>query len=120
MDKLPVDIVVSGIGKLGLSTNCKGFGKSALVLTHSILNVENPGYESDFMARVNLEYDCCKDLIMKLNISTVAFLKQQTEQLQTELGNLRVQVSSQVPQQTKDLSLLGLVPKWSGTDKAEV
>jgi hypothetical protein len=47
-----------------------------------------------------------------------ALLKQQIEHLQTELGNLRVQVSSQVPQQTKDLSLLGLLPKWPGTDKA--
>lgn len=45
-------------------------------------------------------------------------LKEQIEQMQTELRNLRVQVSAPVPQQTKDLSLLGLIPKRSGSDKA--
>ena len=54
-DKLPVDVIVSGVGKLWISTNCKGCGKSALFQTHSILDVSNPGYESDFMSRVHLE-----------------------------------------------------------------
>jgi hypothetical protein len=29
-DRPPIDIVVSGIGKLGINANCKGFGKSAV------------------------------------------------------------------------------------------
>jgi hypothetical protein len=45
-------------------------------------------------------------------------LKEQIEQMQTELRNLRVQVSAPLSQQTKDLSLVGLIPKWSGSDKA--
>ena len=45
-------------------------------------------------------------------------LKQQVEVLQRELGNLRLQVTSQSPVQSKDLSLINLIPKWSGTDKA--
>jgi hypothetical protein len=60
MDKPPVDVIVSGIGKLGISANCKGYGKAALFQTHSILDVDNPGYESNFMSRVHLEYDCCE------------------------------------------------------------
>ena len=55
MDTPPVDVIVSGIGKLGISANCKGYGKSALFLTNSILDVDNTGYESDFMSRVHLE-----------------------------------------------------------------
>ena len=70
-ERPPVDVVVSGIGKLGLSASCKGFGKSALFQTHTILNAENQGYESDFIAKVNLEYNCCEELNMKLNISTL-------------------------------------------------
>jgi len=29
MDKPPVDVIVSGIGKLGISASCKGFGKTS-------------------------------------------------------------------------------------------
>jgi hypothetical protein len=54
-DKPPVEVLVSEIGKLGISANCKGYGKSALFQTHSILDVGNPGLESDFMATVHLE-----------------------------------------------------------------
>ena len=54
-DKPPVDVIVSGVGELGISADCKGCGKSALFQTHSILDVSNPGYESDFMSRVHLE-----------------------------------------------------------------
>jgi hypothetical protein len=60
------------IGKLGIYANCKGYGKSALFQTHSILDVHNPGYESDFRSRVHLEYDCCEELNLKFNISTVS------------------------------------------------
>jgi hypothetical protein len=72
MDKPPVDVIVSGIGKLGVSANCKGYGKSALFQTQSILDVDNPGYESDFMSRVHLEYDCCVELNVKF-VSTITF-----------------------------------------------
>ena len=69
--KPPVDIVVSGIGKLGINSHCKGYGKSALFQTHSILDANNQGYESDFISKVHLEYDCCEELHVKFNISTL-------------------------------------------------
>jgi hypothetical protein len=72
MDKPPVDVIMSGIGKLGISAICKGLGKSALFQTHSTMNVDNPGYESDFMFRVNLEYNCCEELNVKFHISVVS------------------------------------------------
>jgi hypothetical protein len=69
VNKYPADITVSRIGKLGTGANCKGYGKSTLFQTHSILNVDNPGYESYFISTVNVEYDCCEELNMKLNFS---------------------------------------------------
>jgi hypothetical protein len=57
MDKPPVDVFSSGNDKLWISANCNDYGKSTLFQTHSILDVDNPGYESDFMSRVHLEYD---------------------------------------------------------------
>jgi hypothetical protein len=72
MDNPPVHLIVSGIGNLGISANCKDYGQSALFQTHSILDAHNPGYDSDFMSRVHLEYDCCEELNLKFNISTVS------------------------------------------------
>jgi hypothetical protein len=62
---------VSGIGKLGINANCKGFGKSALFQTHSVLNVDCASYDGNFLSKVHLEYDCCEGLNEKVNISTL-------------------------------------------------
>jgi len=50
-----------------MSANCKGYGKSTLFQTYPILDVDNLGYESDFMSRVHLEYDCCEELNVKFS-----------------------------------------------------
>jgi hypothetical protein len=42
---------------------------------------------------------------------------QQMARLQLEVQNLQAQLQTRTPD-TKDLSLVALVPKWSGTDKA--
>ena len=68
MDKPPFDVIISGNSKLGISANCEGYGKSALFQTCSVLEVDNPCYESDFMSRVHFEYD---KLSVKFNISTI-------------------------------------------------
>jgi len=57
MENPPVDVIVSGIGKLGINTNCKGYGKSALFQMLSILSASNQGHKGDFMSKVHLEYD---------------------------------------------------------------
>jgi hypothetical protein len=38
--------------------------------------------------------------------------------MHTGLRNFRVEVSAPVPQQSKYLSLVGLIPKWAESDKA--
>ena len=42
---------------------------------------------------------------------------QKMARLQLEVQNLQAQLHTRTPV-TKDLSLVALVPKWSGTDKA--
>jgi hypothetical protein len=42
-------------------------------------------------------------------------LKEQIASLQAELTNLRVQMRSGPPTAPKDLSLMALIPKWTGT-----
>lgn len=84
-----MDIILSGIGKLGISADSKGFGKSALFQIHSILNIDNSGYETDFMSKVNLEYDCCEELNMKLNISTLS-LNTSYKHIVSNLDDLKI------------------------------
>jgi hypothetical protein len=88
-DKPPVDVIISRVGKLGISAGCKGYGKSALFQTHSILDVSNLGYESDFMSRVQLEYDCYEELNVKFNISTIR-LNNSFKQIVSHLDDLKI------------------------------
>jgi hypothetical protein len=70
--KPPVGITISGIRRLGLSPECKGFGKSVLFQTHSVLNLGVEGYESDFLSKVLLDYDCFEALNVKVNLSAIS------------------------------------------------
>jgi hypothetical protein len=88
-DKAPIDVLVSGIGKLGIHENCKGFGRSAHFQTHAILNQYNPGYESDFMSKVDLEYDCCEYLNEKTNLSCLS-LNTSFKHIVSHLDDLKV------------------------------
>jgi len=45
-------------------------------------------------------------------------LEKLVENLQVEISNLRVQFSSGTPTAPKDLSLISLIRKWSGTEKS--
>jgi len=57
--------------------------------THSILDVDNPGYERDFMSTVHLEYDCCQELKMKFNISTI-ILNTSFKHIMSHLDDLKI------------------------------
>jgi len=45
-------------------------------------------------------------------------LEKLVENLQAEINNLRAQISSGKPTAPKDLSLISLIRKWSGTEKS--
>jgi len=45
-------------------------------------------------------------------------LQKLVESLQAEISNLRTQVSSGRPTVPKDLSLISLIPKWSGAEES--
>jgi len=84
-----VDVIVSGIGKLRINTNCKGYGKSALFQTHSLLIASNQGYEGDFMSTVHLECNCCEELHVKFNISTLS-LNTSFKHIVSHLDDLKI------------------------------
>ena len=45
-------------------------------------------------------------------------LQKVVQDLQAEINNLRAQVKSGKPTAPKDLSLISLIPKWSGTENS--
>jgi hypothetical protein len=58
-------------------------------------------------------------VISKAGVETMAEkLQKLVESLQAEISNLRAQVTSGRPTAPKDLSLISLIPKWSGTEKS--
>jgi hypothetical protein len=54
-----------------------------------ILDVDNTGYESDFISRVHLEYDCCEELNVKFNISTIS-LNTSFKHIVSHLDDLKI------------------------------
>jgi hypothetical protein len=88
-ERPPVDVVITGIGKLLIEANCKGYGKSALFQTHSVSNLDTPGYESDFLSTVQWEYDCCEWLDVKVNISSVS-LNSSFKHVVSHLDDLKI------------------------------
>jgi hypothetical protein len=70
-DRTPVDVTLTGIGKLAINANCKGYSKSAVLQTHSIVTVNSSIQAKDLKSGVNFEYECCEELGVKFNLSTV-------------------------------------------------
>jgi hypothetical protein len=68
-DKAPIDVVLTGIGKLGFTSECRGYSKIALLQTHIAINSSE--YENDLMSKANIDFDCCEELGMKFNISSI-------------------------------------------------
>jgi hypothetical protein len=54
------------MGKLGINANCKGYSKSALLQTHSVVTAISSIQANDLMSGVNFEYECCEELGMSL------------------------------------------------------
>jgi hypothetical protein len=66
-----VDVTLTGVGKLAINANCKGYSKSAVLQTHSIVTVNSSTQAKDLMSGVNFEYECCEELGVKFNLSTI-------------------------------------------------
>jgi hypothetical protein len=70
-DKAPIDVVLTGIGKLDITSGCRGYSKIALLQTQSVIAINSSEYENDLMSKANLDFDCCEELGIKFNISSI-------------------------------------------------
>jgi hypothetical protein len=67
----PVDVALTGMGKLGININCRGYSKSAVLQTHSVVSINSSVQAKDLMSIVNFEYECFEELGMKFNLSSI-------------------------------------------------
>jgi hypothetical protein len=66
----PVDVALTAMGKLKINTSCRGYSKSTLLQTYSVITVNSSTQAKDLMSEVNLEYEYCEELSMKFNLSS--------------------------------------------------
>jgi len=64
----PTDVTLKGVGKLQIQTGCKRCGATAILYSSSDLGNTSTRVKGDFSSQVNLQYDCCKELGMQINV----------------------------------------------------
>jgi len=65
----PVDVHLKGVGKLQIHPGCKGYSASILLYGSSIVGNVSAQITGDLLSQINLQYDCCEELGVKVNFS---------------------------------------------------
>lgn len=88
-DRNPAEVALTGMGKLRMNTNCRGYNKSVLLQTHSVVTVNSSMQAKDLMSGVNLEYECYEELGMKINLSSI-HLNTNSKHIVSHLDDLNI------------------------------
>jgi hypothetical protein len=59
------------MGKLSVNTGCKGYSTSALLQTTFTVTNNSSLKVGDLLTQIHLQYDCCKELGVKRNVSNL-------------------------------------------------
>jgi hypothetical protein len=68
----PVDVSLKGIGKLQVHPGCKGYGTTTILYGNSNVGNVSTQMKGDLISQVPLQYDCCKELGIQVNLSKLA------------------------------------------------
>jgi hypothetical protein len=68
-DKDPMDVTLTGTGKLTIQPNCKGYSLTALLATKDVMQVNTTKYGGDLLSKVEFQYECCESLGVPKNLS---------------------------------------------------
>jgi hypothetical protein len=69
--KEPIEVTLTGIGKLSINTGCKGYGNSASLQTSFTVKVNSSMKGDDVLSQTPLNFDCCAELGVKFNLSSL-------------------------------------------------
>jgi hypothetical protein len=64
-----VDVSLKGIGKLQVHPGCKVYGTTAILYGYSNVDSVSTQRKGDLISQVPLQYDCCKELGIQVNLS---------------------------------------------------
>ena len=70
-DDEPTDVTLIGVGKLHIHAGCKGYSSTALLQASSAITSNQTIRGGDLISRIHLQYLCCEELGVKLNLSRV-------------------------------------------------
>jgi hypothetical protein len=68
-DKNPLDLIITGVGKITLNAGCKGYSSFALLQTSVIVKAKSMKKE-DILSKVNFNIDCLEELGIRFNTSS--------------------------------------------------
>jgi len=68
----PMDATLKGAGKLQIQTGCKGYGATAILYSSSKVGNTSTRVKGDFLSQATLQYDCCEELGMQINLSKLS------------------------------------------------
>lgn len=86
-DRDPLDITLTGVGKITLRERCKGYSAFALLQSSVIIKAKALKQE-DKLSRVRLDWDCLEELGIRFNTSNILH-KLEFKQIASHLDDLK-------------------------------
>jgi hypothetical protein len=67
----PVEIKLTGIGKLNIDSGCKGYSLTALLTTTNQVQANYTGRGGDILSEVETKFECCEQLGTSINLTHI-------------------------------------------------
>jgi hypothetical protein len=68
-DQEPIEIKLTGTGKLNIDSGCKGYSLTALLTTTDEIQVNYTGSGGDLLSKVETQFECCEQLGTTINLT---------------------------------------------------
>jgi hypothetical protein len=68
-DRVPVDVLLKGAGKLSIDPDCKGYSKAALLQPMRSVKANTSSAREHRLAQAQLSTECCEELNARVNLS---------------------------------------------------
>jgi hypothetical protein len=68
-DESPVGVELKGIRKLQVNPSCRWYGTTVVLCSGTIVGNICTQVKGDFLSQITLQYDCCKQLGIRVNLS---------------------------------------------------
>jgi hypothetical protein len=68
-EKDPIDVILTGTGKLTIQPSCKGYSLTDLLQNKNNIQVNTSKYGGDLLSRIESPFDCCEGFGLSRNLS---------------------------------------------------